>query len=356
MHTIPRGKAIGLLYLFLSPLAPAFAQNPQPPPAPSGAVTAPGTVTPAGFVPAPILQGGEVFLLYPPGSPFLKQDRVNEPEQHNMTSGVPGRIQSIVNIHNPSIELHRVERGTNTGAAVILIAGGGHNTLNVGTEGADFVSYFYQYGVTTIILRSRLRRDGYNAQTDEVYDAQQAVRMVRARAQEWGIDANKIGLMGFSAGAELVAPAAVFYEKFDQANSAPADPLRAVRSRPDFAVLIYPGPTPFARDPNTAIPRDAPPSFIASAGTGDAIHAQWADEYFSAFLKARIPNLEMHLYGNGVHGNGLKDRDGTPFGTWPNRFVDWFRDLGFLGKPGVETKAAKDVKIRVAAPAPTPRP
>ena len=148
-------------------------------------MTAPGTVTPAGFVPAPILQGGEVFLLYPPGSPFLKQDRVNEPEQHNMTSGVPGRIQSIVNIHNPSIELHRVERGSNTGAAVILIAGGGHNTLNVGTEGADFVSYFYQYGVTTIILRSRLRRDGYNAQTDEVYDAQQAVRMVRARAQEW---------------------------------------------------------------------------------------------------------------------------------------------------------------------------
>jgi hypothetical protein len=143
---------------------------------------------------------------------------------------------------------------------------------------------------------------------------------------------------------------------FDQANNAPGDPLRAVRSRPDFAVLIYPGPTPFARDPNTAIPRDAPPSFIASAGTGDATHAQWADEYFAAFLKARIPNLEMHLYGNGVHGNGLKDRDGTPFGTWPNRFIDWFRDLGLLGKPGVETKAAKDVKIRIAAPAPTPRP
>jgi dienelactone hydrolase len=352
MLTIPRVGFVGLLCLFLCQLGPAFAQNPPPH---SGAVNAPGTVTPAGFVPAPILQGGEVFLLYPPGSPFLNQSRVNEPEQHNMTSGLLGRIQSIVNIHNPSIELHRVERGTNTGAAVILIAGGGHNTLNVGTEGADFVSYFYQYGVTTIILRSRLRRDGYNAQTDEVYDAQQAVRMVRAHAQDWGIDANKIGLMGFSAGAELVAPAAVFYEMFDQANNAPDDPLRGARSRPDFAVLIYPGPTPFARDPNTAIPRDAPPSFIASAGTGDAIHAQWADEYFSAFLKARIPNLEMHLYGNGVHGNGLKDRDGTPFGTWPNRFIDWFRDLGFLGKPGVETKAAKDVKMHVAAPNPTPR-
>jgi dienelactone hydrolase len=335
------------MFFRLALLAAAIvAQDAPRPAAPSGAVTAPGTVTAAGFVPAPILQGGEVFLLYPPGSPFLKQDRVNEPEQNNMTNGVPGRIQSIVNIHNPSIELHRVERGTNTGAAVILIAGGGHNTLNVGTEGADFVSYFYQYGVTTVILRSRLRRDGYNAQTDEVYDAQQAVRMVRAHAQEWGIDAHKIGLMGFSAGAELVAPAAIFYERFDRANNDPGDPLRGISSRPDFAVLIYPGPTPFARDPNTAIPKDAPPSFIASAGTGDAIHAQWADEYFSAFLKARIPNLEMHLYGNGVHGNGLKDRDGTPFGTWQNRFIDWFRDLGFLGKPEVETKAAKDLKGR----------
>jgi hypothetical protein len=69
-------------------------------------------------VPAPILQGGEVFLLYPLGSTSLKQDRVNEPEQNNMTNGVPGRIQSIVNIHNPSIELHRVERATNTGTVV----------------------------------------------------------------------------------------------------------------------------------------------------------------------------------------------------------------------------------------------
>ena len=147
------------MFFLLGLLAAAIvAQDAPRPAAPSAAVTAPGTVTAAGFVPAPILQGGEVFLLYPPGSPFLKQDRVKEPEQNNMTNGVPGRIQSIVNIHNPSVELHRVERGTNTGAAVILIAGGGHNTLNVGTEGADFVSYFYQYGVTTVILRSRLRR------------------------------------------------------------------------------------------------------------------------------------------------------------------------------------------------------
>ena len=82
-----------------------------------------------------------------------------------MSGSVGGRINSIVHIHNPSIEVHRVEGGLNTGAAVILIAGGGHNTLNVGGEGADFVPFFANFGVNTIILRSRLRSDGYNPQT-----------------------------------------------------------------------------------------------------------------------------------------------------------------------------------------------
>ena len=304
----------------------------------------------AGFVPQPILPGGQIVTLFPPDSPYLKRDRIAEPEQNNLQRTVPGRIQSIVNIHNPSIEVHVVDPSNNTGAAVILVPGGGHNTLNVGTEGADLVSYFYNYGVTTVILRNRLKRDGYDPLTDEVHDAQQAVRVVRARAKDWNIDPNKIGMMGFSAGAELVAPAAIAYEAYEQANRTSADPLSSVSARPDFVALVYPGPTPFARDPATPIPRNAPPSFITCAGSGDAVHAVWADEYFGAMLKARVPNLEMHIYGNGVHANGLKDREGTPFGTWQDRFVDWFRDLGFLGKPGVETKAARDVAAHVTPP------
>ena len=304
----------------------------------------------AGFVPQPILPGGQIVTLFPPDSPYLKRDRIAEPEQNNLQRTVPGRIQSIVNIHNPSIEVHVVDPSNNTGAAVILVPGGGHNTLNVGTEGADLVSYLYNYGVTTVILRNRLKRDGYDPLTDEVRDAQQAVRVVRARAKDWNIDPNKIGMMGFSAGAELVAPAAIAYEAYEQANRTSGDPLSSVSARPDFVALVYPGPTPFARDPATPIPRNAPPSFITCAGSGDAVHAVWADEYFGAMLKARVPNLEMHIYGNGVHANGLKDREGTPFGTWQDRFVDWFRDLGFLGKPGVETKAARDVAAHVTPP------
>jgi endo-1,4-beta-xylanase len=324
------------------------AQDPQRAllPAPQS-IPAPGPAGDGPYAPQAILPGGVVLPIFPPGSPFLNAARVKEPEVYNMSKGVPGRIQSIVNIHNPSIEFHPADPGINTGSVVVLAAGGGHTTLNVGTEGADFVAFFYNYGVNTVILRNRLRRDGYNPQTDAVNVALQAIRVVRAHAAEWAIDPKRIGIVGFSAGAELAAPAAVQYEEFDKANGG-GDPLARISSRPDFVGLVYPGPTPFARNAATPIPLEAPPSFLVCAGSGDAQHAVWADEYFAAFLKARVPNLEMHIYGNGVHANGLKDRDGTPFGTWHLRFVDWFRDLGFLARPGVETKAARDLAAYTA--------
>jgi len=302
-----------------------------------------------------------VVPLYPAGSPFLKMERVREAEQYNMNRAVPGRISSIVNIHNPSIEVHTVDGSINTGAALILAAGGGHNTLNVGTEGADFVPYFFNYGVNTVILRNRLRRDGYDPKTDAVNDALQAIRLVRAHAKEWNVDPNKIGIMGFSAGAELAAPAALFFEDFDKKSNGSDDPLAGISSRPDFVGIVYPGPTPFARGANPPIPRNTPPAFITCAGAGDRVHAIWANEYFTAMLNAGIPNVEMHIYGNGRHpGDPLSDgsrmtggltyRNGIPFGTWQDRYIDWFRDLGFLQKPGVETKAAKDIVSYMSQP------
>lgn len=313
------------------------------------------------YAPQTILPGGVVLPLYPAGSPFLKADRVREPELYNMSQAVPGRINSIVHIHNPSIEFHPVDRSINTGAVIILAAGGGHNTLNVGSEAADFVPFFYQYGVNTVILRNRLRSDGYNPQVDAVNDALQAIRMVRAYAKQWNLDPNKIGIMGFSAGAELSAPSAVLFDEFDKKNSDPADPIAGVSSRPDFVGIIYPGPSPFAKGRTAPpVPKNTPPAFIACGSAGDRVHAVWAVEYYSAMLENRIPNVEMHMYGNGRHpgdgmSGGLTDRNGIPYGTWQYRFVDWFRDLGFLQKPGVETKAAKDIETFLNTPPPAPR-
>jgi endo-1,4-beta-xylanase len=105
-----------------------------------------------------------------------------------------------------------------------------------------------------------------------------------------------------------------------------------------------------------------PPAFVATGGSGDQVHAVWAMEYFGAMLAMGVPNIEMHIYGNGRHpgdtlpdgrrmSGGLTDRNNTPFGTWQYRFIDWFRDLGFLREAGVETKAEKDLTIFLGQPA-----
>ena len=358
-----------LLVLLMAVAASSAQTAPSPTPLPAPqAVPQPGPSTDAPYAPLPILPGGVVLTLYPPGSPYLNMSRVREAEKYNLSPAVPGRVNSIVNIHNPSIEVHTVEGGLNTGAAVILAPGGGHRFLNIAGEGADFVPFFYNYGVNTIILRNRLRSDGYTPSTDETYDALQAIRLVRAHAKEWHIDPNKIGIMGFSAGAELASNTAVLYDDFDKKNSAAGDPLAGTSSRPDFVGLVYPGPTPFAHGKTPPpIPRNVPPSFIVCAGSDDQVHAVWADEYFAAMLAQHVPNIEMHIYANGRHPGdplrdgshmtgGLSDRNGTPFGTWQFRFIDWFRDLGFLGKPGVETKAAVDITYYLNQPVPAIKP
>lgn len=299
------------------------------------------------FQPRPILADGLVIPLYPSDSPRLKRDRIQEPERYNTSlKNKSEKILNVLNIHNPSIEVHLPgDQAPSTGAAVIIAPGGGHQILWVGPEGGDFVPFFSKLGVATIILRNRLKVDGYDPKTDAVNDAFQAIRLVRSHAAEWKLDPLKIGIMGFSAGAELSAPTAIFFEEFEKNNHSSNDPLAKVSPRPDFVGIIYPGPTPFTRDSATRIPAKVPPSFIASAGSGDQIHAIWANDYFSAMLKAGVPNLEMHIYGNGGHGGGLTPRGGIPFGTWTNRFVDWFKDLGFLDKPGIPTRAAKDVEL-----------
>jgi endo-1,4-beta-xylanase len=269
--------------------------------------------------------------------------------------GAPGEIAAIVHIHNPSIEFHPGNGALNVGSAIILAAGGGHRTLNVGGEASDVAHYFYNYGISTIILRNRLRSDGYEPKVDGVDDALQAIKLVRAYAKEWKLDSHRIGIMGFSAGAELAAAATIYWPRFDTQNDVPANPLAKISSRPDFAGIIYPGPSPFVNGGTPAIPRDAPPAFITSAGWGDWIHAEWATEYFTALLNDGVPNVEMHIYARGHHPGdkvgpgeppstvGVTDRGFIAYGTWPDRFIDWFRDLGFLGNRGDETQAAKDV-------------
>lgn len=323
-----------------------------PPPAPQGVPT-PGAKTDQPYAPQAILPGGVVIPLYPPESAYLKSDKLSEPEVYQLWGA--GTVGAVTNIHHPSIEFHRGNAQLNTGAVVILAGGGGHRTLNVG-EASPLVQFLAHQGVSTVILRNRLRSDGYEPKTDGVNDALQAIKLVRAYAREWNLDPAKVGIMGFSAGAELAMNAGLRWEEFDRANDTAGNPLAKVTSRPDFIGSIYPGPSLFFRAAEKpVIPRAMPPVFIACAGQGDWIHAYWAVEFYEALLMDGVPNIEMMLYARGRHPGdktapdeppatgSLSNMGGIPYGTWSARFLDWFRDLGFLGKPGAVTQAAKDV-------------
>jgi hypothetical protein len=338
--------ALGLL----TPVLAAASVLP-PPPAPLGVPT-PGPQTESPYAPRAILPGGVVIPLYPSDSPYLKTDKIREAEVYQLWGA--GLVGAVTNIHNPSLEFHAGNSQLNTGAAVILAGGGGHRTLNVG-EASPLVQFLAHQGVSSIILRNRLRSDGYEPKTDGVNDALQAIKLVRAYAKEWKLDPAKIGIMGFSAGAELAVNAGLRWEEFDRENDRPDNPLGLVSSRPDFIGSIYPGPSLFTNAGTPAIPRAAPPVFIACAGQGDRGHALWAIEYYDALLRDGVPNIEMHLYARGRHPGdktgpneppatgSISNMGGIPFGTWSTRFLDWFRDLGFLDKPGMVTQAARDV-------------
>lgn len=360
-----------------TPVDAAVAALPPLPPA-TGVPTA-GPKTDAPYVPLALVPGGVVIPLYPPDSPYLNKAKITEPEKYNFYAP-PHSGLYLTSIHNPSIEFHAGDGALNTGATIILAAGGAHARLGVESEGIDAVYYFSNFGINTVILRNRLKSDGYDPKTDEVYDALQAIKIVRAYAKQWKLDPNKIGIMGFSAGAELAAATTLQWDDFDKKNDVPTNPFAKISSRPDFAALIYPGPSLFTRGGTPTIPRDIPPSFITCAGWGDAIHALWATEYFTAMLNDGVPNVEMHIFARGHHpgdkvgegeppsGGGLNDRGFIAYGKWGERFIDWFKDLGFLQAPGIETQAAKDVAAnlnrtklserwhRPGAKAPTPTP
>jgi hypothetical protein len=345
----------------------------------SSATTAAAAAAAAGtapFVPQPLLAGGIVLPLYQPSSRLLNSARVTEPELYNhQQHGAPyrlgERVSTVVNVHNPSIEAHILPHGGGTGAAIVVVPGGGHRVLVIGSEGADCVPFFANYGISVVILRERLRVDGYNMTTDAMHDTFQALRLVRAHATEWGLDGSKIGILGFSAGAELAAGSAVEYPLIEEGvrreRGGGGEVLDEVSGRPDFVSLVYPGPSPFQSPqlrllaggasrlngggatademppPPPPIPADVPPSFITTPVDGARCHSIWATEYFTAMLHADVPNLEFHVYGTGTHGGGLSHRRGIPFGGWMARFIDWLTDLGFLDGVGVPTKAARDV-------------
>ncbi|MBI1760830.1 MAG: TIM barrel protein [Acidobacteria bacterium] len=266
----------------------------------------------------------QVVYLWPAGHPTLQG--ANEKEITNPPDPKPGQIvRQFKNIHNPSIEFFRAPAGKNTGAALIVAAGGGHRELNTGTEGYDLIDWLHGLGVNVIILKYRLAQTPnykYTVEGEALQDTQRAIRIVRQRAREWNINPSRVGLLGFSAGGALAALADI---RFDRGKAGAADPIDRQSCRPDFVGLVYAGWSPM----DITAPPDAATAFLTSAGLDDAFHARQTVVFYNSLFKANVP-VELHIYGHGGHANGIKPRDGIPFGTWHIRFQEWLADLGMI--------------------------
>jgi acetyl esterase/lipase len=267
----------------------------------------------------------QVINLWPAGSPTLKgtdEKEITRPE--NVKPG--DRINSIVNVHNPSIEVRLPPKEKANGTAIIVAPGGGHRQLVWGSEGTDIANWLNELGVAAFILKYRLAftpNYQYTVEGEALADTQRAIRIVRARAAEWGVKPDRIGVLGFSAGGALAALADI---RFDRGKSDSSDPIEQQSCRPDFVGLVYPGWNPSM---NITAPQDAAPAFLTSAGKDDASHARQTVEFYNALFKVGVP-VELHIYSHGGHGKAINARDGIPFGTWHIRMQDWMSDLGLL--------------------------
>ncbi len=231
----------------------------------------------------------------------------------------------IARINNPSVAVFLPPAGKATGAAVVIIPGGGHRFLNIGSEGYALGRWLAAKGVAGFVLKYRLAKDQaverspYRIDVEEMQDARRALRLVRSRAQEWGVDPGRVGVLGFSAGGHLAEHLSMEY---DAGNAASPDPVERAGSRPAFQALVYPG------EPEEIRPtKDSPPAFLV-AGIDDDL-ADGLIRSSLLFKKAGVP-VELHVYTGVGHAFNFRTDDGRPVGSWGARFFDWLAYMGFL--------------------------
>jgi endo-1,4-beta-xylanase len=231
----------------------------------------------------------------------------------------PGLPRKFTVVHHPSIYVFLPAREKANGAAVVVAPGGGHSQLVIDKEGWEMADWLNQHGIAAFVLKYRLARapaSKYTVEKDALEDSARAMRMVRSRAKEWGVDPARVGYMGFSAGGYL---AALIETRFDKGNDSSQDPIERQSSRPDFAVAVYPG----YRDGSITVPPDAPPTFLVCTDD-DPSHVVTTVNLYLALQKQKIPS-EMHIYAAGGHGFGLRDVK-HPVTGWPERLREWLSD------------------------------
>jgi acetyl esterase/lipase len=242
----------------------------------------------------------------------------------------------ITNVTRPTVSVFRPGAGNNSRVAVVICPGGGYWNLAWDKEGEEVAARLNALGVTGIVLKYRVpRRPGEPEPLPApgpLLDAQRAIRLVRSRAGEWGIDPGRIGIMGFSAGGHLAVMAAISFEK---PSYEPIDEVDRVSCRPDFAVVAYPGyilerPGSGALAESIRIPKGTGPMFLVHASDDDEPGSQPEQSLalYRALRGAGVP-VELHIYDEGGHGFGVR-KSGRPVSGWPERCAEWLRHRRIL--------------------------
>jgi acetyl esterase/lipase len=265
-----------------------------------------------------------VIPLWPGGAPGF-ESRKDLPEE--------AASYWVKNINNPSLTVFLPPKEKANGAAVVICPGGGFRELVFDAEGVDPAKFFNNLGVAAFVLKYRLPRETNSVFTmkNPHEDGLRAMRLVRSRAREWGLDTRRIGMIGYSAGGEVVSMTS--FGQTDGLASAP-DAIDQANGHPDFIVEIYPGGGGI---PQT-LPLNAPPAFLLVAD--DDNHTEAVMKLFNLYRAAKIP-VELHVFTKGGHGfnQGHRSKLAT-IKNWPQRLADWMDDNNILD-PAVPAQGVK---------------
>jgi len=273
--------------------------------------------------------------LWPKGAP--EASKVTAPEgdttaaEHHMVAGKPSF--RLTNVTKPTMAVYLPAKEKNTGAAALVFPGGGYVRLSMELEGTEVCQWLNSIGMACVLVKYRVpEAQHYPENTEDLEDAQQAMRMTRERAKEWGIDPKKIGVVGFSAGAHLAVVLST-HPEFQAANV----PASSVDARPAFQMVIYPGYTslPDGNVPDSVKPTaEVPPTFLVQAENDYSAHVESSIFYFMALKEAKVP-AEMHIYTQGGHGFGVRAAEAPVPTVWPKLAEVWLHTIHVLGPPGV---------------------
>jgi acetyl esterase/lipase len=256
----------------------------------------------------------EILYLWPAGVPG--ETGVKAPPE--ISDNRRGGVTRISKVTNPALVVYEPSPENRNGAAVIICPGGGYSILAIDHEGYAVADWLSQLGYTAFVLQYRVPQKQLGA----LQDAQRAIRMVRGMSEQWGLDAPKVGLLGFSAGGSLSARASTQYE---QVLYAPIDAFDGLSARPDFSVLIYPAyldqGVNHALTPELKVDAETPPMFLFVAA--DDPYANSSLVMSSALRAAEVP-FELHVLPKGGHGYGMRAGHRAAE-TWPKLCEEWLK-------------------------------